>query len=185
MLETPTFGRFYKEERFLVFEPPKPYFILVYGCIALGGLGILYGMFTSGAWWFSFVGLMVLCAGIWANFSLVRIRFDIKNRTYKRRQGPGFIPRLWQGTFDEIDAIVVLAEPAISHPGAVRYHMVMHWKPGRAPLMVLESELYFSGGHLQAGAGPMLAKAAKVSQTMRLPMFDNTHFASRCPVSVF
>jgi hypothetical protein len=184
MLETPTAGRFYKEDRFLVFEPPQVYMSLVYGCIGGGAIAFVYGHFFAG-WWWQMVGAMVCLAGLWANVSLVRIRFDMKNRTYRRRQGPGFIPRLWQGSFDELDALVVLAEPSVAQSGAVRYHMVLHWKPGRAPLMVLESEMRFSYGDLRAGGQSMLAKANRVSVAMRLPLYDNTHFPSKCPISVF
>ncbi len=184
MLETPTRGRFLKEERFLVFEPDTVYLTLVYGCIGGGGVGFLFGTVT-GSWWFQMVGIMVLLAGIWANLSLVRIRFDLKNRTYKRRQGPGFIPRLWQGSLDELDALVVLAEPSAFAPGSVRYHLVLHWKQHRAPLMVLESEVRISPGNLQMGGQFEVARATKFGSSMKIPVYDNTHFPSACPVTVW
>jgi hypothetical protein len=184
MLETPTVGKFLREDRFVVFEPPVEYLSLVYGCMALGGVGCLYG-FTREDWFYQVFGGAVFLAGLWANLSLVRIRFDLKNRTYRRRQGPGLIPRLWQGSLDDIDAVVVISEPSVAQPGAVRYHMVMHWKQGRAPIMVLESALYFSGGVLQSGAGPMLQKANRFCVAARIPLYDNTAFPSKCPIPIF
>lgn len=184
MLETPTRGRYHREEKFLVFEPEPMYLTLVYACIGCGGAAVLYGLGT-GQLYFSFVGGMVLFAGLWANLSLIRIRFDVKNRTYRRRQGPGFIPRLWQGSVDELDALVVLAEPSMVSPGAVRYHLVLHWKQHRAPLMVLESEVRVPGGTLQMGGQYLVAKATKYGDSLKLPVYDNTHFASPCPVTVF
>lgn len=184
MLETPTVGRFYKEEQFIVFEPPMEYMGLVYVCLYGGPVWSLFGAVTLSLWHF-LVGGAVALAGLWANFSVIRIRFDTKNRTYRRRQGPGLIPRLWQGSLDELDAIVVIAEPSKTAIGNVNYHMVLHWKQARAPLMVLEKETRFSPGDLRIGAQPMLAKAAKVSQSLRIQMFDNSHFPSPSPVSIF
>lgn len=181
MLETPTRGRFYKEERFLVFEPEPLYLGLVYSCIGGGALAWVYGL-TQGSWWFIMVGVMVLVAGLWANLSLVRIRFDLKNRTYRRRQGPGLIPRLWQGTIDELDAVVVVASPSLMAPGAVNYHVVLHWKQHRAPLMVLETETRNPMGSPQMAGQPSVVRATKYAASMRLPIYDNTHFISSCPV---
>ncbi|MBI1334659.1 MAG: hypothetical protein JST12_08285 [Armatimonadetes bacterium] len=184
MLETPTRGRFLKEERFLVFEPDRLYMGLVYACIGGGALMMVYGVVTFNTWFLS-VGLMVFLAGIWANLSLVRIRFDLKNRTYRRRQGPGFVPRLWQGTLDEIDALVVVASPSLMAPGAANYHLVLHWKQGRAPLMVLETETRLPAGSIQMGGQPTVARAAKFASAMRIPIYDNTQQMSAHPVTIW
>lgn len=184
MLETPTVGRYYREDRFIVFEPPIEYMGLVYACVYGGPLATLYGVFTQSLW-FVWVGAAVCLSGLWANLSVVRIRFDVRNRTYRRRQGPGLIPRLWQGSVDELDAIVVIAEPSATLAGSVNYYMVLHWKNGRAPLMVLEKETRYSAGDLRSGAQAMLIKANRVSQSLRIPLYDNSHFPSPCPVSVF
>ena len=184
MLETPTRGRFYKEERFLVFEPEPMYLTLVYACIAGGGASFVFGL-GEGSAWFLLVGLSVFLSGLWANLSLVRIRFDLKSRTYRRRQGPGLIPRLWQGSVDELDALVVVAEASMIAPGSFRYHMVLHWKEHRAPLMVLESELRASPGGPQIGGQLLVEKATKYANSMKIAVYDNTHYLSPCPVTVW
>lgn len=184
MLETPTRGRFYKEERFLVFEPEPMYLTLVFACIGCGGAAALFGLVARDSW-FLFVGIAVFLSGLWANLSLVRIRFDLKNRTYRRRQGPGLIPRLWQGSIDELDALVVVAEASVISPGSFRYHLVLHWKQHRAPLMVLESEMRVSMGGPQQGGQLLVSKATKYAMSMRLPIYDNTHYVSACPIPVW
>lgn len=184
MLETPTRGRFYKEERFLVFEPEPLYLTLVFACIGCGGAAALFG-FVAQDFQFLWIGIAVFLSGMWANLSLVRIRFDLKARTYRRRQGPGLIPRLWQGSVDELDALVVIAETSLIAPGSYRYHLVLHWKQHRAPLMVLESEIRPSIGGPQQGGQLLVSKATKYAASMQLPVYDNTHYVSACPVSVF
>ena len=184
MLETPTRGRFLKEDRFLVFEPEPIYLGLVYSCIGGGALAMVYGL-VEGSWWFNMVGIMVLLAGIWANLSLIRIRFDLKSRTYRRRQGPGFIPQLWQGTIDDLDALVVVASPSLIAPGAVNYHLVLHWKQNRAPLMVLESDTRAPMGALQAGGQPSVMRATKYATSMRIPVYDNTQYMSAHPMAIW
>ncbi len=184
MLETPTRGRFLKEERFLVFEPEPMYLTLVYLCIGCGGTSFLYGIVERDMG-FLLIGLAVCLSGIWANLSLVRIRFDLKSRTYRRRQGPGLIPRLWQGSIDEIDAVVVIAETSIIAPGSYRYHLVLHWKQNRAPLMVLESEVRVGPGGPQSGGQTLVAKATKIAKSMNIAVYDNTHYLSPCPITVW
>jgi hypothetical protein len=183
MLETPTWGKFYKEERFLVFEPGIQYLALVYLCLGGGSLAVLYGLFRFDPYYF-FVGGMVAAAGFWANLSLVRIRFDLRSRLFRRRQGPGLIPRLWAGSIDELDALVVLAENS-TNLGHVRYHLVLHWKSHRAPLMVLETDPRVIQ-HDHGGQQPLvLVRALKYSKALGLPLYDNTQFMSPCPVPIF
>ncbi len=184
MLETPTRGRFYKEEKFLVFEPEPMYIGLVYSCIGGGALAWAYGL-IEGSWWFLMVGVMVCLAGLWANLSLVRIRFDLRNRTYRRRQGPGFIPRLWQGSIDELDALQVVASPSLMTPGAVNYHLVLHWKQHRAPLMVLETDTRAAMGAIQMAGQPTVVRAMKFGSSMQLPVYDNTQSLASCPVTMW
>ena len=184
MLETPTRGRFVKEERFLVFETEPLYLILVFASIGCGAAAFLFGIIASDMW-FTLVGLAVLLSGLWANLSLVRIRFDLRNRSFRRRQGPGLIPRLWQGSVDELDALVVIAEASLIAPGAFRYHLVLHWKNNRAPLMVLESEVRASPGGPQMGGIMLVAKATKYGSSMKVPVYDNTHYLSSCPITVW
>jgi hypothetical protein len=144
----------------------------------------LFGFFNKDFQFF-WVGLAAFISGIWANMSLVRIRFDLKSRTYRRRQGPGLIPRLWQGSIDELDALVVIAELSVIAPGSFRYHLVLHWKQHKAPLMVLESEIRASNGGPQQGGQYLLSKATKYAMSMRLPVYDNSHYVQSCPVPVW
>lgn len=176
MLETPTRGR-YSRERYLIFEPEPIYMALVYACI-FGGLAFF-------AYSQSWIPLAVAAAGIWGHFSVVRMRFDLRNRTYVRQQGPGLIPRRWRGSIDELDALVVVAEPGFSG-GGVKYHLVLHWKQGRAPLMVLETVVSSAPPHqLQVGGVGLVRRTNQFGQSLRLPVYDNTHFPSPCPVPVF
>lgn len=181
MLETPITGRYTREEKQLIFEPYAPYMGLVYACIGGGALFFLIG----GNEIVKFTGAAVALAGTWAYFSVVRIVFDLRSKMYRRRQGPGFIPRLWQGQIAELDALVVIAEPSMVSPGVVRYHLVLHWKQRRAPLMVLESVPIRSTGNLHLDGRGMVAKAMRYGQSLGVPVYDNTHFASPCPVPVF
>lgn len=183
MLETPTWGKFYKEERFLVFEPGIQYLALVYLCLIGGPLAAIYGKFQGDSW-YQFVGLMVGGAGFWANLSLVRIRFDLKSRLFRRRQGPGFIPKLWVGSIDELDALVILAENSVNS-GGTRYHLVLHWKNQRAPLMVLETDTRMLYQDNQGPKPLILSRAIKYSKALNLPLYDNSHFVSPCPVPIF
>ncbi len=185
MLETPTRGRYYKEEKFLVFEPAPVYIGLVWSCIVGGFLMMLYGLFMGGGSWFLLTGMMVFLAGCWANMSLVRIRFDFKTRMYRRRQGPGFVPRLWQGSIDEIDAIQVVASPSIMAAGGMNIYIVLHWKQNRAPLMVIETETRMSMGGPAAAAQPSVARAMKFGSSLRVPVYDNTQQMSSRPVTIW
>ena len=151
------------------------------GC---GGTSFMYGLATSEGG-FLLIGLAVCLSGLWANLSLIRIRFDFRNRMYRRRQGPGFVPKLWQGSIDDLDALVVVAEASLIAPGSYRYHLVLHWKGNRAPLMVLESEVRASPGGPQIGGQLLVAKATKYAGSLKLPVYDNTHYLSPCPVAVF
>lgn len=185
MLETPTRGRYLKEEKFLVFEADNLYLGLVYACIGGGAVGVLYGLF-EGSSWFVFTFLAVCLAGIWANLSLIRIRFDFKTKMYRRRQGPGFIPKLWQGSISDLDALQVVASPSLVTPGAVNYHLILHWKERRAPLMVLETETRVPyGGSIQSGAQPLLARAMKFGSSLGIPVYDNTQQLGVCPVPIW
>ena len=160
------------------------YLTLVYVCIGCGAASAGFGVVVRD-FQFLWIGLAVFLSGMWANLSLVRIRFDLKSRTYKRRQGPGLIPRLWQGSVDELDALVVIAETSLIAPGAFRYHLVLHWKQNKAPLMVLESEVRASMGGPQHGAQLLVSKATKYATSMKIPVYDNSHFVSPCPITVW
>jgi hypothetical protein len=175
MLETPTFGKYGREERTLTFEAATPYIVFVYLTILFGAWFALTNYLNDHRIYF-LTGLAVILAGIWANLSMTRIRFDLRNRTYRRRQGPGIIgQKLWTGTIDEIDAIVVLREDSLRGP---RFHIVIYWKQQRCPLMALESEF-------TANPAKIFAKAQRYSASLRLPLYDNTSFASPSPIPIF
>jgi hypothetical protein len=95
------------------------------------------------------------------------------------------VPKLWQGSIDELDALVVVAEASMIAPGSYRYHLVLHWKGNRAPLMVLESEVRASPTGPQMGGQALVAKATKYASSMKIPVYDNTHYLSPCPVAVW
>jgi len=196
MLETPLYGRFGKENRRLVFGPTQTYDLLVNATSAAGGLLFLMSFREGGLtefWpgfsrdWCFFVGLMVLGASLWAYLSLVRISFDLKNGTYWRRQGPGFLPRMSSGKLEDLEALVMLAEPNSGVNGGVTYHLVLHWKPGKQPLMVVQqdSRSLRNGEPLQAGGVQLMQAGLQYAKALGIPLYDNSHFASRCPVPIF
>lgn len=175
MLETPTFGKYGREERTLTFEAATPYIAFVYLTLLFGSWLALTSFLNQHQVYF-LTGLAVILAAIWANLSMTRIRFDLKTRSYRRRQGPGIIgQKLWTGSIDEIDAIVVLREDSMK---GTRFHIVIYWKQQRCPLMALESE--FTGNPSR-----IFAKAQRYSASLQLPLYDNTSFASPNPIPVF
>ncbi len=203
MLETPLFGRFQGENKRLVFAAPTIYLALVRGCMITGACMMVYGVLTLNLgiegpiypdWWKG-IGLLVTIAGIAAAFSLTSISFNLKERVYKRRQGPGLFPRQTVGSFSNLDAIVLIAEPnARLMPGGVTYHLVLHWKvrpdlgPNpMEPLMVLQqdSRQLVPGQPLNLSAQQLLQLGVKYSQVLGIPFFDNSHFASKCPVPIW
>jgi hypothetical protein len=196
VLETPLFGRFGKENRRLVFGPTQAYDILVGVCTAggaalglvglTGGLGIVNPPFSSE--WCVLVGGLTFLAGSWAYLSLVRISFDIKNGTYWRRQGPGFITRVSHGTLADLDALVLIAEPRVSTiGGGVTYHLVLHWKNRKEPLMVVQQDTrsLLPGQPLQSGGQPLMQLGMQYAKALGIPFYDNSHFPSACPVPIF
>lgn len=139
------------------------------------------------AWWTG-IGLMVIVAAVAAFFSLQAITFDLRERTYRRRQGPGFLPRFSRGRLDDLDAIVVLTETnTLSLPPSVTYHVVLHWKGMREPLMVLQKDtrLYHAGEPINAHAAAILQLAARYAQALGVRFFDNTYYPSPCPVPIW
>ncbi len=196
MLETPLYGRFGKENRRLVFGPTQAYDVLVNGT-AIAGAGLILAGFSGGlpalfpinldGGWCLFTGAMVAGASAWAYLSLVRISFDLKNGTYWRRQGPGFLPRMTTGKVSDLDALVLLAEPNSGINGGVTYHLVLHWKQGRQPLMVVQQDTRSMrpGEPLQAGGVQLMNLGVQYAKALGIPFYDNSHFPSRCPVPIF
>ena len=199
MLETPLFGRFYGEGRRLVFAAPTIYHGLIRATVIVGAGMVLIGltgdqMGFSATWWL-LVGTLLVLAGIAAAFSLTSISFDLKEKVYRRRQGPGLFPKLSVGSISQLDAIVLLSEPnSRLLPGGVTYHLVLHWKvrpetggrPGE-PLMVLQSDSrqLVPGQPLNISAQQLLQLGYQYSQALGIQFYDNSHFASKCPVPIW
>lgn len=192
MIETPIVGRYVGEDRKLVFGPPLAYHQFVW---AVGGVGgfMFVAPFLSDSlpfypnWW-HLTGLAVFLAAFLASLSFQVITFDLKERTYRRRQGPGMMPRLTQGSFSDLDAVVAITEPRNVLGGGVTYHVVLHWKADRRqPLLVLlqETRNLPPGMPLNASAGAILPVGHRYAQSLGLPFYDNTHFPSPCPVALW
>lgn len=192
MIETPLVGRFYGEGRRLTFGAPAIYHALVRGTGITGALMFIaphtplpLPLFDE---WWTAIGAMLMVAAIGAAFSLQSIVFDLRERIYRRRQGPGFFPRFSKGRLDDLDAVVVTAElNQIAIPPSVTFHVVLYWKGNREPLMVLERDTrYFSPGQpLNANAGAILQSAQRYAQALGVKFFDNSYYASACPVPIW
>jgi hypothetical protein len=192
MIETPLVGRFYGEGRRLTFGAPAIYHALVRATGIAGAVMFLaphlpIPLPLYDAWWTA-VGAMLLVAAFGAAFSLQSIVFDLRERIYRRRQGPGFFPRFSRGRLDDLDAIVVTAElNQISLPPSVTFHVALHWKGAREPLMVLERDTrtFSANQPLNAHAGAILQSAMRYSQALGIKFFDNSYYPSPCPVPIW
>lgn len=196
MLETPLYGKFQREGKRLVFGPPAMYDHLVKGVGGLGAMMAIYGLFSSATggatpvypMWWVLIGTLLLGAAGLAAASLQSISFDLRERVYLRRQGPGMFPRITRGPISALDALVAISEPnsrLIS--GGVTYHLVLYWKGQQEPLMVLQQDTRQlpMGQPLNIGAAPLLGLGAQFASALGLPYHDNTSFASKCPVSIW
>lgn len=191
MLETPLFGRF-QGERWLAFLPPPIYLGLVGACVIFGPSMAIYGLFFEVAsfypeWW-QMVGLLVTGAGILAALALQSVTFDLREKTYLRRQGPGFFPKTTRGRLSDLDAVVLIAEPnSRLMAGGVTYHLILHWKGVKEPPMVLQQDTRTlpSGMALNYGAAQILAVGFRYAKALGVPFYDNAHFPSRNPMSPF
>lgn len=195
MLETPLYGRFIGENKKLVFGPTGPYVVLVRFCVVGGALGVLAGAATPGMgiqlpeyplWWI-LTGGMVCLAGVLAAWSLELVVFDLKERVYRRRQGPGLFHRTTRGRLSDLDAVVLISEP---NPrilaGGVTYHLVLHWKMLKERPMVLQQDTRAvpAGQPLNAAAGPIYQRGVAYAKALGLPFYDNSHFASSNPLPI-
>jgi len=174
-----------------------PYQVLVKGTVGLGAFMTLYGLGSAvfgyevayfyQQWWLM-IGALVVMAGILAALSLQSITFDLKERFYRRRQGPGFLPRGTHGSLNDLDAVVLLAEPnSRMITGGVTYHLVLHWKNNKEPLMVLQQDTrqVAPGQPLNYAATQLLNQGMAYARALNLPFYDNSHFPSKCPVTVW
>ncbi len=196
MLETPLYGKFANEDRILVFSAPTAYHTLIRSCVVGGGAAALYGALgfagvtqppVGTLWWFC-TSLAVCLAGVFAAFSLVMIRFDARSGQYRRREGGGAFGTTTGGTLGDLDALVLIAEPnsRMVQNGAT-YHLVLHWKGGREPPMVLQSDTRSlpAGQPLNVWAGPLRERGVRYAQALKVPFYDNAHFASANPTRAF
>ena len=189
-LEVPLVGRFYGENKLLVFAPPLWHDALVGACILGGAIYTLLqltnrmevpgGMFTTVA---------ILLAGIWGAVSNERMVCELRNRTYTRFEGMGPGKQTIRGNLNELDALVLTAEQYAHGTGfaaPIIYRLVLHWKGQRHPSLVVEREqrsLPF-GSPLNAGAGRMLAKGGRIAQALQIPYYDNSHMSGKSPVPI-
>lgn len=190
MIETPLYGRFIGENRKLVFTVPIAYLGLVRLCVISGIAVFAYGFFGPmlgmelplyQQWWLM-LGLLLMVAGAAATFSLQSITLDLRERIYRRRQGPGLIPSTTRGSISDLDAMVLLTEQNLGM-GGVTYHLVLHWKGRKEPPMVVQSDTRVlpSGAPLNGAAGPLLQKGMDFAKALGIPFYDNSHFPSKNP----
>jgi hypothetical protein len=187
-LETPLAGRFWGEDKRLIFAPPLWYQSLVLACLAGGGL-IALGAWFSWEWvplmeiglW---LGPALFLSGTWAALSMEYLVIDLKSRTYLRREGRGFGKRTRRGSTLDIDAVVVSCERYVPGLGqVVIYRTVIHWKHAAVPLLVAERErAALQPGHgLNAAAGPILGRAQRYAKAIGVAFYDNSYFHSPAP----
>ena len=193
MLETPLFGRFSNEDRLLVFSAPVAYHTLVRSCVIGGSVASVYGLLAPvigyetpfyPSWWL-YTGAAVALSGVLAAYSLVMIRLDMKSGTYKRREGSRGFGTTTSGPLSDLDALVMIAEPnSRMTPNGVTYHLMLHWKGGKEPPMVLQQDTrpLPVGQPLNIWAQPLRERGMHYAKALKIPFYDNAHFASACPV---
>lgn len=192
MIETPIVGRYVGEGRRLVFGPPAAYHRFVQVVGAMGALLFIAGLLGLGGifypFWCVMVGGMLMGAAGFAALSLQLVVFDLKEGTYRRRQGPGIFPSQSHGKISDLDAVVVVSETPMTRPGTITYHVVLHWKPTvPEPILVLHQDArpLPSGQPLNVYAGPVLQLGARYANSLGVKFFDNTYYASPCPVPLW
>ena len=188
MLETPLIGRYQGEDKRLAFLPPWPYLLLVRAVTVAGivfTLNSFFGFlpgFWSG-WWF-FVGMMLVLAAVMAGLSLHRVMFDLRERAYKRRQGPGFFQKSTSGSLSNLDAVQLIAEPSGRR---VTYHLLLHWKQGMEPSMILHQETRSIGPGQPLGlaADNIRNIGVRWAKSLGVTFYDNSHYASPNPTAIW
>ena len=182
MLETPLFGRFLGENKYLVFAPAKEYLWLVAACVFGGALVGVWGVAVQSFYW-TCVGVAVCMAGIWGAASLHWISFNLRERVYTRRQGPGMFPKTTRGSFNDLEVIFLLAGQHLL-AGKITYRLLLQWRAHKEPPMVLTQTYFMLGPGMptNAGAGPLFHLGTKAGQALGIPLVDNAHFLSANPV---
>jgi len=184
MLETPLFGRFLGENKYLIFAPAKEYLWLVAVCVFGGAVVGVWGVVAQDFYW-TCLGVAVCMAGVWGAASLHWISFNLREHVYTRRQGPGLFPKTTRGSFKDLEVIFLLTEQRLIM-GQVTYRLLLQWRNHKEPPMVL-TQTYFilaPGMPLNYGAGPLFHFGTKASQALGIPLVDNAHFLSANPASL-
>lgn len=187
-LETPLVGKFWGENKRLVFTPPHWYQLLVLACFTAG---MLFGLTVFFSWsWMPLreVGVWLcpslLLAGTWALLSMEYAVFDLRSRTYFRREGGGLLKRSRRGSLVDLDAVVLNCEHfSLGVRGVVIYRIVLHWKNSVVPLLVTERQQSAvpTGASLNFSAGSIAHRAQRYAGALGVPFYDNSHFHSPAP----
>lgn len=190
-LETPIVGRM-SRERYLIFAPPRWYDNLVtivivggLGSAILSFLGLLppVGLLDSEYW--KVFGTLFGLAGLWAYTCNERMTIDLKNRTYARLEGSGFLKRISRGSLDDLYALILMSE---IHPlgGQVIYRLVFFWKNSKLPLMVVDDQRtrYAPGMLVNHGAGQLNQRGMQYARWLNIPYQDASGVHSPAPVPV-
>lgn len=84
--------------------------------------------------------------------------------------------------------MVLIAEPNSKIlTGGVTYHLVLHWKGEAQPIMVLQQDTRMlpPGQPLNVASQLLLQAGLKYAQAIGIPFYDNSHFASKCPIPIW
>lgn len=174
-LEVPIQGRLIRE-RILFFGPPAWHDALVALCL-VGGLFLTLAALAGQPFLHSWLGPAVMFAGLWGLLSTERLAVNLHKKTYHLQLHPKW--KVLTGSISEWDALNVVAErrdlPGLGSSASVSvvYHLVLHYKAGRRPPMVL-SRLSASVPHgypLESAAQPLIAQASAYGRLMGLPVY--------------
>jgi hypothetical protein len=186
-LETPLRGRFYGENKLLMFAPPLWYDMLVGLCIIGGAIAAIHYLRNQGESYEIFTPLAVMVAGVWGAASSERMIIDLRSRSYARFEGQALRKHVTRGMLAELDAMVLTSEQYPHGTGLaahVVYRLIIYWKGMRQPLLVAEREdrnIPF-GAPLNHGAASILQRGARYAAAIGVPYYDNSHMAGKAPV---
>lgn len=159
ILETPLRPVVKQEGKILLFGPPLPYIALIRAVYAIGGLitvkevlrlfGLdLYSIYgaepgqhmVSGDF---FLGVALLFAGLFATLSLDFVQFDLRERVFRWRSGPGLLRLSHSGRFSDIQLLSVSALPSLLAMGTntAFYGLYLHLnnRPGFKLLLTTQT----------------------------------------------
>lgn len=190
-LETPLGIHFVREGSKIWFAPPRWYDRLLAACFVGGAFLVLSALFGWGGTvffdpvWRLWTGLAVMLAGGWAALSNERMLCNVTDRTYTRWEGKGPVKSVSKGSFNEFDALVLLAESTFGPTGpVVTYRLVLHWKGSKLPFLIVRQATFGlgQGTALNYSAGGLLREGQRVAQAIGVPFFDNSYFHSPEPL---